>query len=173
MKGARTVDLTVTAKGVNLSPAIERDIERKAAKLNRLYGRLIDLQLTFFRERQQTVCEIRLHIPRSTLVAEESADDARTALDQAMEKITRQLKRVKERRRQAPRRSSRLQPGVGEDSLAESGGLNLAPEEEEELEEDEGYEERSGARDVEGGQPYISGRGLGAGLGSEEERQAK
>lgn len=93
---------TITARHCEISDALR---ERAAAVVDRLgtfATRPIEATVVFDEDGQMRTAEIRLHVARGeVLVATGQADDHRSALDRAEEKLRRQVEKAAAR----PRRS--------------------------------------------------------------------
>ncbi len=93
---------TITARHCEITDALR---ERATAVLERLGSvapRPVDFTAVFDTEGMQQTAELRLHVARGeVLVAKGEAEDHRTALDRAEEKLRRQLEKAAAR----PRRS--------------------------------------------------------------------
>jgi ribosomal subunit interface protein len=91
---------TITARHCEIPDALR---ERAAAVVDRLGGiasRAIEATVVFDEDGLRRTAEIRLHVVRGeVLVATGEADDHRTALDRAEEKLRRQLEKVARPRR--------------------------------------------------------------------------
>ena len=90
-----------------LAPELHEYAQRKLARLERHFGRVAEAEVEFSEERKRSglatsICRINLHLDgrRSpVLTARESGADAQAALDLALDKIDRQVLKLKERRR--------------------------------------------------------------------------
>ncbi len=78
-------------------------IETKLAKLSKVFDRIIDCNVTLKLENsgqvKDKVAEVMLHVPGGTIVASESQRTFEAAVDLLSDKLVRQLKRYKARRR--------------------------------------------------------------------------
>jgi len=89
-----------------LKPELKEYAERKLARLERHFGKVADAEVDFSEERKRfglatIVCRINVHVNgRRTpvLSAHERGADAQAALDLALDKIDRQVVKLKERR---------------------------------------------------------------------------
>ena len=89
-----------------LKPELKQYAERKLARLERHFGKVADAEVDFSEERKRfglatIVCRINVHVNgRRTpvLSAHERGVDAQAALDLALDKIDRQVVKLKERR---------------------------------------------------------------------------
>ncbi|MGB1241105.1 MAG: ribosome hibernation-promoting factor, HPF/YfiA family [Chitinophagales bacterium] len=79
-------------------------IEKKTAKLEHFYDRIIDVEVYLTLDNKSShikdkVVRIKLNLPQVQLVASESNKTFEPAVDSAIDSITRQLKRYKEKLR--------------------------------------------------------------------------
>jgi len=89
-----------------LGPELHEYAERKLARLERHFERVADADVDFTQERKRsglptTICRINVHIDgrrAPVLTARESGLDAQAALDLALDKIDRQVVKLKEMR---------------------------------------------------------------------------
>ncbi len=80
-------------------------IEEKLDKLDRFFDRIIDTKVVLKLENsgqvRDKIAEIRLHVPGDVLIAKTNAKTFEASVDQAIAALTRQLKRYKDRLREA------------------------------------------------------------------------
>ncbi len=89
-----------------LGPELNEYAQRKLTRLERHFGRVEDAEVDFTQERKRsgvatTICRINVHIDgrrAPVLTARESGPDAQAALDLALDKIDRQVVKLKEMR---------------------------------------------------------------------------
>lgn len=100
---------TITARHCDIPDALR---ERAAAVVERLGGlapRPIEATVVFDEDGLLRTAEIRLHVARGeVLVATGEADDHRTALDRAEDKLRRQVEKVTRVRRSRPSQAKPL-----------------------------------------------------------------
>jgi putative sigma-54 modulation protein len=102
----QAVKVVLNDRTDGLPPQLKVYAERKLARLERHFGRVADADVDFSEERKRfglatTVCRINVHVSgRRTpvLSAHERGVDAQSALDLALDKIDRQVVKLKERR---------------------------------------------------------------------------
>src|SRR5215211_2419594 len=107
--------LQVKGKNVDVSDSIRAYAEQKLGKLD---GRLHDLtvvELELMVERnpsisQNQVAEATIWTKGPVLRAREASSDMKASIDQLTEKLARQVKRYREKRRQEPRRGEPPEP---------------------------------------------------------------
>jgi putative sigma-54 modulation protein len=118
------VVLHVAGHGVAVSPALQRRIEAKIAKVQRIVPKLIEARVVLATERYRHVVEVTLQAKGAPFHVRGAASSFIAALDQALDHLETQVRRRKERvtGHKQGQRGSRLQlsrPGVGDDA---SGG---------------------------------------------------
>ena len=101
---------TITARHCEIPEALRERARTVVERLGGLAHRPIETAVVFDTEGKQATAELRLHASRGeVLVARGEADDHRTALDRAEEKLRRQLEKTAPR----GRRSRDVQPRLG------------------------------------------------------------
>jgi ribosomal subunit interface protein len=101
---------TITARHCEISEALREHALSVVERLGAFAHRPIESAIVFDREGTQATAELRLHASRGELlVARGEADDHRSALDRAEEKLRRQLDKVAPR----SRRSRDAEPKIG------------------------------------------------------------
>jgi|SRR5918996_831152 ribosomal subunit interface protein len=95
---------TITARHTEISEALRERALTVVERLGNIASRLIEATVVFDTEGLQQTAELRLHVPRGeVLVAKAEADDHRTALDRAEDKLRKQLEKASARpRRRTP-----------------------------------------------------------------------
>ncbi len=101
--------LQVKGKNVEVTPTIREYAERKFAKLGKQLADQTQVEVELSEHKNPSipdshVAEATIFTKGPTLRAHESAPDMRAAIDQLVEKLERQVKRYRERRRVEPRR---------------------------------------------------------------------
>lgn len=103
------MQLTITGRHVELTPALRAYAEAKVEKLLRFNGRATSATVTVSVEHADHEVEIVLEAGRGLrLVGKASALDMYAALDLAEQKLAQQLRRTKERRKDHHRGEGRL-----------------------------------------------------------------
>jgi putative sigma-54 modulation protein len=101
--------LQVKGKNVELTPSIREYAERKIGKLEKQLADQTQVEVELSEHKNPSitnsqVAEAIIFTKGPTLRARESASDMRAAVDQLVDKLERQVKRYRERRRVEPRR---------------------------------------------------------------------
>ena len=86
---------TITARHCEVSEALRERALTVVERLGAIASRPIEATVVFDAEGMQQTAELRLHVARGeVLVAKGEADDHRTALDRAEDKLRRQVERA-------------------------------------------------------------------------------
>lgn len=120
------MDFQVRGNGVPVTDDLREYVTRRAARLDRLVDRVVDakLELRALHNRvgpDSTAAQITIQAGRDVIRAEEQASEPIVAIDQAFEKLERQVRRVsgKRRNRRAPGTESiRVAPEPLEDDTS-------------------------------------------------------
>jgi len=116
------MDIQVRGNGVAVDDALMEYVNRRAARLDRLVDRVVEakLELRALRNRvgpATTTAQLTIRSGRDVIRAEEEATERNVAIDQAFDKLERQVKRVHGKRSQ---RKTAGQASI-RDTYAESG----------------------------------------------------
>jgi putative sigma-54 modulation protein len=117
--------LHVAGHGVTVSPALQRRIEAKIAKVQRLLPRLVEARVVLTTERYRHLVEVTLQAKGPPFHVEGAASGFPAALDQALDHLEAQVRRRKERvtghkKTQRSRRLAVLRPDTGDETPAAS-----------------------------------------------------
>ncbi len=115
--------LHVAGHGVTVSPALQRRIQAKIAKVQRILPRLIEARVVLTTERYRRLVEVTLQAKGPPYHVEGAASGFPAALDQAVAHLEAQVRRRKERvtrhkKAQRPRRLAVLRPDTGDETPA-------------------------------------------------------
>ncbi|CAN5843666.1 hypothetical protein BH24GEM1_BH24GEM1_22480 [soil metagenome] len=100
---------TITARHTEISYALRERALTVVERLGSFAAKPIEAAVVFDTEGPQRTAELRLHVARGeVLVAKGEAEDHRTALDRAEDKLRRQLEKASARRRRS--RPSQAEP---------------------------------------------------------------
>ncbi len=103
------MDLQIRTNGTKLTGELREFIDRRTAKLDQLIDHVVDAQLELRTIRQRTghdftVAQITLHTRRMILRAEERDSEPAKAVDAAVDKLVRQVRRYHDKRTNRKRR---------------------------------------------------------------------
>ncbi len=114
--------ISVTGKNGSLPDALKQHVEKKVRKLDRYFRDLQTIEIEHTLERGQYIIELNLEGDGITLRSEERCHDLYAAVDNAVEKMERQVKRFKTRVRrghQRPGAVKEVTTGLEADTLTE------------------------------------------------------
>ena len=101
--------LQVKGKNVEVTPSIRAYAERKLGKLDKHLAEQTQVEVELSEQRNPSiaeshVAEATIFTKGPTLRAREASPDMKASIDQLVEKLERQVKKYRERRREEPRR---------------------------------------------------------------------
>jgi putative sigma-54 modulation protein len=91
------VVLHLAGRGVTVSPTLQRRVEAKIAKVQRVLPKLIEARVVLATERYRHLVEVTLQAKGATFHVEGAASSFHAALDQALAHLAGQVRRRKER----------------------------------------------------------------------------
>lgn len=91
------MQITITARHFELTKAIRDYVEVACEKLNRYFDHIINLHITLTLENSRNLCEITLHAAKFSLQSESEEMDMYLAVDNTIEKMEGQIKKLKDR----------------------------------------------------------------------------
>jgi putative sigma-54 modulation protein len=119
--------LQVKGRNLEVSESIRTYAEEKLGKLDRLVNDPTRVELELAVEKNPSiaanhVAEATVWTKGPVLRARESSADMKASIDQLVDKLERQVKRYRQKRRNAPRRQARIDGGVQTPSATTSEG---------------------------------------------------
>ncbi|MCS7224149.1 MAG: ribosome-associated translation inhibitor RaiA [Armatimonadetes bacterium] len=96
-QGTKPIHLRIVSHDVTLAPEFREMVLKKLQGLNRIFHGPIDGELEVRKERGRYVVEISLKVSRYLVRSQERGKTIREALDRAVDKVDRQIRRHKER----------------------------------------------------------------------------
>ncbi len=91
------MQIHTTCRHGKLSPAVRRFLEERLAKLER-FAQVSEAHVILETEKYRHTAEILLKTRQKELIVREEADDQTGAIDRAIDRLERQVKRLKEKR---------------------------------------------------------------------------
>ena len=86
------MQVTVSSRHMDLSPALRAHAEEKAGKLLKYYDRIQEIEVVFDNAKDSVAAEIIIHADHKNMfVAHHNVGDAYVCLDACVEKLERQL----------------------------------------------------------------------------------
>ena len=89
------MQITITARHFDLTNAIRDYIEDACKKLQKYFEQIINVHLILTLEGGRNVVEMVLHVPKSNFKSESTEQDMYLAIDEAVEKMEIQIKKLK------------------------------------------------------------------------------
>ena len=93
------MQLNITARHLDLTPALSDYVHRKVEKAQRYFDSIIWAQTILSIEKHRHIAEIIIHTPGSTFRTKGEAGDLYSAVDLATQKLDLHLTRVKDKKR--------------------------------------------------------------------------
>lgn len=91
------MEIVVRGKNIEITDFIRDHVTKKLAKLERFFKRILDVTVHFYSERGRIKVEVTMTASGVVLRGEGEGPDWRTAFDEVLEKLERQVKRHKEK----------------------------------------------------------------------------
>lgn len=91
--------ISVTARRFKLSEDIKDFTEEEVRRLKKYYEPILDVDVILSWEKQDRIAEVNITVYGSVLTAHERSEEMRKSITRAVDKLERQLKKYKERRR--------------------------------------------------------------------------
>lgn len=91
------MQITITARGLELTPALRRYTERKLQKLKKYLNHITKAHVILSIEKHRQIAEVTLSVRDLTIRGEECSSDLYSSIDVVMGKLERQILRYKER----------------------------------------------------------------------------
>ena len=87
--------INYTGKNIQVTEDMRNLTESALSKLDKFFDREVRCNVTLSEFKTNSVVEVTINLPGSFIRAEESAEDLRTALDRATDRLTRQIRKHK------------------------------------------------------------------------------
>ena len=91
------MQLSVTARNLEITPALRAYAEEKLSRLTRYLENIVTLHVVLSVNKHRQTAEVTLRVRDLTIRAEEEGDDLYSSIDLVAEKLERQILRYKER----------------------------------------------------------------------------
>ncbi len=89
------MNITVTARHFKAKQELQDYVRNEAKSLERQFDRIISIEWILAYQKKDQIAEIVLQVPKETLRAEAISDDMYKSIDQAVDKMERQLNKYK------------------------------------------------------------------------------
>lgn len=104
------MQLIISGRGVVLTPAFKALVERKVAKLGRIFPQILRARVACTAQKYERRVRLTLAAKRRTFSSHAVAGDLVSAVDDAIEALGRQVREDKDRRRSRGARVARAKP---------------------------------------------------------------
>ncbi|MFB3845332.1 MAG: ribosome hibernation-promoting factor, HPF/YfiA family [Candidatus Cloacimonadaceae bacterium] len=91
------MQITITARHFELTRAIRDHVETSCLKLNKYFDQIVKVHVILAWENNRNICEMTLRASKFTLQSEDEENDMYLAIDNAVEKMEAQIKKLKDR----------------------------------------------------------------------------
>lgn len=91
------MQITITARHFNLTNAIRDYVEESASKLNKYFDHILNAHFILSIENNRNKVEMVLHIPRNNFKSEADSNDMYVSIDDAVDKMENQVKKIKDK----------------------------------------------------------------------------
>ncbi len=91
------MQITITARHFELTKAIRDYVETSCLKIEKYFDNIINIHVTLGLENSRNICEIALNASRFSLQSQAEEMDMYLSIDNAMERMEGQIKRLKDR----------------------------------------------------------------------------
>ena len=89
----------VTARHFDMDPELKRYVEDKVSRLSHFFDRVDEAHVVLSVEGHRMLAGVTVHASRAVISSEQEGTDIRSALDSALDKVERQVRKYKERLR--------------------------------------------------------------------------
>ena len=114
------VPITITGRHMEVSEALRDHTVEKMNHACRLLDKISSAHITFSVEKYRHIVEVVIHAHGGTLRGKEETGDMYSSVDQVMDKIESQAKRMKEKMKGKKRQEERVPPTVAEDAAIDT-----------------------------------------------------
>lgn len=92
------MQISITGRHMELTDALREHTENRLEKLNSEFPRLLDAQVILDWEKHRQLAEIIVHAPNHvTVEAKEETSDMYASIDSAVDKATKQLRKIRDK----------------------------------------------------------------------------
>ncbi len=89
------MEITITGKNVEITPVMQEYIQKKFKKLDRFYSKILNCEVIVSQEKHRWIAEVNLEVKGSSLHSHAQTTDFRSAIEEAEDRIIRQIKGFK------------------------------------------------------------------------------
>ena len=91
------MEIRITARHFDLTEELKSYAESQVTSLSRYYDRILDSHLILTVEKHRKTAELSLGVSGQTLISHSETDDMYVSIDEACDKMSRQLKKYRSR----------------------------------------------------------------------------
>ncbi|MFH1798534.1 MAG: ribosome-associated translation inhibitor RaiA [Candidatus Omnitrophota bacterium] len=91
------MEIIITSRNMDLSNTLKRYVRKRLSKVKRLYKRIYRCEVILEEEKIRKNVEVVIHLKRNRIVAKESSLDVFTSIDETVDKVKTQLRRLNDR----------------------------------------------------------------------------
>nr|MDK2851444.1 putative sigma-54 modulation protein [Candidatus Cloacimonadota bacterium] len=91
------MQITITARHFELTKAIRDYVESSCLKLKKYFDHIITIHVTLALENNRNICELSMHAGKFSLQSEAEEMDMYLSIDNALDKLEAQIKKLKDR----------------------------------------------------------------------------
>jgi len=91
------MNIRVTARHFDMEPSLRAYVEDRVSRLAHYFDRVDEAHVVLDAEGHRMIADVTVHASRLTVSSEQAATDLRSAVDLAVDKVERQIRRHKER----------------------------------------------------------------------------
>lgn len=95
MKNANDFDVSITCRHGDFNDSLKKSINNKLQKLSKFYSNIINANVIIDKQNTGFRVEISLHVPGSVITATDEDYNQKKAIDSAVDKVERQIKKLK------------------------------------------------------------------------------
>lgn len=118
------MQITITARHFELTKAIRDHVETACLKLKKYFDQIITVHVTLAWENNRNICEMSLHASKFGLQSQSEEVDMYLAIDNTIDKMETQIKKLKERVTNHQKRSLKDIDTFSRASVFQTSGAN-------------------------------------------------
>lgn len=126
------MDITVTFRHVESTESLKEYAEEKLSKMDKYFDYPIEAHVVLAVEKFRRIADVNLNVNGTVIKAEEETEDMYSSIDQVMDKIEIQVKRLRDKTRKRrpesrkPESSRRMKgPDENTDAVADEPGIEV------------------------------------------------
>jgi len=123
------MQLSITGRNFELTDDVHEYVEKRINKIKTFFNRILETQLVIEVQRRRYTTEIALTANRASFHAQGQSEDIFASIDEAIDKMDKQIRRFKERIRDRRHRMSQREVAVQLSAVGEIAEVQLEEEE--------------------------------------------